>query len=251
MAEDASSAPGGDVEAELDSALAQLSGVLLSAETVDTALRLVTSLARTTLPASVGAGLTVVDERGKRSRAVTDAVVEQADSLQYVLDEGPCLTARAEQRIVRIDNTVTESRWPRWTAAVAPLGVRSMLSAPMTAGGEAVGAIKVYSDVPAAFDVRAEQVLGLLAEQAAILVANVLTHDVSRRLNESLTEALRNRDVIGQAKGVLMAQGAADEDEAFAMLVGASQRSHQKLSEVARQLVAAVAARSRTDPSAT
>lgn len=251
MTEDASSsARSGDVDAELGGALAQMSGVLLSAETVDTALRLVTSLARATLPATAGAGLTVVDERGRWSRAASDAVVEQADSLQYVLDEGPCLTARAERRTIRIDDVATESRWPRWTAAVAPLGVRSMLSAPMTAGGGAVGAIKVYSNAPSAYDARAEQVLGLFAEQAAILVANVLTHDVSRRLNESLVEALRNRDVIGQAKGVLMAQGAADADEAFAMLVGASQRSHQKLSEVARQLVASVAARSRTGPSA-
>lgn len=125
-----------------------------------------------------------------------------------------------------------------------------MVSAPMTAGGGAVGAIKVYSGHTSAYDAHAEQVLALFAEQAAILVANVLSHDIARRLNESLVEALRNRDVIGQAKGVLMAQGAADEDAAFGMLVSASQRSHQKLSEVARQLVASVVTRRQADPAA-
>ena len=55
-----------------------------------------------------------------------------------------------------------------------------------------------------------------------------------------LSEALQTRDVIGQAKGVLMAHGADDEDAAFALLVSASQRSSVKVHEVARQLVASV-----------
>lgn len=111
MTEDPSTAQRAGVDAELGSALAQMSGVLLSAETVDTALRLVTSLAAATLPGTVGAGVTVIDERGKWTRAASDAVVEQADTAQYELDEGPCLTARAERRTIRIGDAAT--RRPR------------------------------------------------------------------------------------------------------------------------------------------
>jgi AmiR/NasT family two-component response regulator len=54
---------------------------------------------------------------------------------------------------------------------------------------------------------------------------------------ENLTAALETRDVIGQAKGILMARAGIGEDEAFALLVRASQRMQVKLAEVARQLV--------------
>jgi hypothetical protein len=42
-----------------------------------------------TLPGTLGAGITLVDENGQRtSAAATDEHVEHADRLQYELDEG-------------------------------------------------------------------------------------------------------------------------------------------------------------------
>lgn len=63
-------------------------------------------------------------------------------------------------------------------------------------------------------------------------------------LIEQLQDALRTRDVIGQAKGILMATGAVTEDEAFTILVRASQRENRKLRDVAADLARANAARS-------
>ena len=76
----------------------------------------------------------------------------------------------------------------------------------------------------------------------------MLTLSYARRLTSQLSDALQTRDVIGQAKGVLMAQGADGDQAAFALLVSASQRSNVKVHEVARQLVASVLSR-RTRPS--
>src|SRR3712207_9452041 len=78
---------------DLGTALTQMAGLVLSRETVDTALELVTSVAATATAGTLGAGVTVVDKHGKRSRAASNAAVEQADALQYEFDEGPCLTA--------------------------------------------------------------------------------------------------------------------------------------------------------------
>src|SRR5689334_17974992 len=74
---------------DLATALNQMAGLVLSRETVDTALELVTTLAATTTAGSLGAAVTVVDEHGRRSRAATNAAAEEADALQYELDEGP------------------------------------------------------------------------------------------------------------------------------------------------------------------
>ena len=229
--------------AELTLVLAQMGAVVLAAETIDTTIELVTTLAAETIPNTSGAGVTLVDARGKRSLAASDPLVERADALQYQFDSGPCLTAWRDQVTVRIDDTGEETRWPQWTAAVAELDLRAMLSVPLVTSGTAIGAIKVYSGQPTAYNPRAEHVLELFARQAAILLSNTQALADARRLSAQLTEALSNRDVIGQAKGVLIAQGAADDQAAFAMLVTASQRSNTKLNEVARGVIASAISR--------
>jgi GAF domain-containing protein len=146
------------------------STLLLCRETLDTALRLLTALARESLIGTAGAGVTVLVHGRTVTTAASDPLVERADGLQYGLDEGPCLTALREGVAVRVDEMRTETRWPRWTGAVAPLGMRSSLSSPMVAGGVTIGAIKVYSRDSEVYDEHAERVLALCADQAALLL---------------------------------------------------------------------------------
>ena len=228
---------------DLSSALSQMAGLVLSRETVDTALELVTSLAATTTAGTLGAAVTVVDEHGKRSKAASNAVAEQADALQYEFDEGPCLTAWRTQEIVRIDDTATDTRWPRWNDAAGLLGVRSVLSAPLLMGQESTGAMKVYCERPHNYGPHDEHVMRLLAAQAAILLANSQSLREARRLSRRLADALAGRDAVAQATGVLLARGAASTQDAFASLAAASRRTDRPVHDVARALVATVAAR--------
>lgn len=232
--------------AELSMVFARMSGLLLSQETVASSLQLVTALVHETIGASSGAGVTLVDDAGRRSTAATSqSPVEQADALQYELNEGPCLTAWSSRTVVRIDDTSSEQRWPRWCGAARQLGVVSVLSAPLVAGERTLGAIKVYSPQAAAFDVDAERRLTMFAPQAAVLLANMQSHQAATELSEGLQQALRSRDTIATAKGILMAREGVDEDSAFAMLVAASQREHSKLRDVAQAIVGATARRRR------
>ena len=54
-----------------------------------------------------------------------------------------------------------------------------------------------------------------------------------------LQAALESRDVIGQAKGILMARQGLSADEAFDVLRRASQRTNRKLRDVAAEVAAA------------
>ncbi|MGY1826239.1 GAF and ANTAR domain-containing protein [Blastococcus sp. SYSU DS0541] len=225
--------------AELSPALRQMAGLVLSRETVDSALRLVTTLAEVTVAGSIGAGVTLADEHGKRSRASSNQAVEEADGLQYELDEGPCLTAWRSRQLVRIDDTATDTRWAAWSAAAGARGVRSVLSTALVVADEAIGAIKVYSDRPDNYDAHAERVMSLFAQQAAILLANTQSLQHARRLSRQLTDALGSRDAINRATGILMAQGAADGHAAFTLLADTARRSGRSVEEVARELLTA------------
>jgi GAF domain-containing protein len=230
---------------ELSAVFARMSGLLLSEETVSTAVGLVGSLAMETVPGAVGAGVSVIDERGRRSSGSTDARVERADALQYELDEGPCLAAAAGRQLARVDDLATDRRWPRWSAAVARLGLRAAMSAPMVAGDTSLGALKVYAERPGTFDGHSERLLTLFSAQAAILVANVQTHERARRLSEGLRGAIGTRDTVSMAKGVLMARHGVTEDVAFGMLLARSGEESGSLPEVARTVVGSAVRRRR------
>ncbi|MCX2946938.1 GAF and ANTAR domain-containing protein [Lentzea sp. NEAU-D7] len=231
---------------ELAAVTARMSGLLLSRETVGTALQLVTSLAGEALPGTAGAGVSLLDEHGRRTtEAATDPVVEHLDGLQYDLGEGPCLTAWEQRHVVRVDDIAGDGRWPRWAAAAGDSVMRSALSAPLVAGGDVLGAIKVYGREPGTFGERHEYLLTMFAAQSAILVANVRTFENATKLSEALADALRGRDMISIAKGIVMAREHVDEGTAFAVLAKSAREENKKLRDLAGTLVRSTSRRDR------
>ncbi|WP_142063664.1 ANTAR domain-containing protein [Pseudonocardia kunmingensis] len=96
-------------------------------------------------------------------------------------------------------------------------------------GGRELGALNLYSDRVDAFDDESEHVGLLLASHAAVAMAGA-------QQQENLRAAIATRDLIGQAKGILMERYKVSEDQAFAILVRASQNANRKLRDVAEQL---------------
>jgi GAF domain-containing protein len=216
---------------------ARLAALLLPRETVTAGLQLVTAVAAEALAATVGAGITLGAEGCPFTAAASDQLVERADELQYGLDEGPCLTAWREQVLVRIDGIRTDPRWPRWTRAVEPLGIRSALAAPLTAAGDRIGVIQVYSRDSTAYDGDSERLLTLLAQQAAMLLITLRSETSTHRLASELLDALRTENLIGRAEGLLMARGGIGPEAAAAELQRTARESAEEPHEVARRLV--------------
>lgn len=63
--------------------------------------------------------------------------------------------------------------------------------------------------------------------------------DVARLSEEvtNLRRALETRDLIGMAKGIIIARERCDPEEAFRVLSRASQRENRKLIDLAREIV--------------
>lgn len=163
--------------------------------------------------------------------AATGSVAERIDALQYAAGQGPCLDAAVEQRPAGTGNLPAESRWPALVAAAGTGPVRSVISFPLRAGRRGgVAALNLFSTAADAFDADAVQVGGLFATHAGIALA-------TERERGQLRAAIASRDAIGMAKGILMQQLHITDDEAFARLVAASQRTNTPVRHIALLLI--------------
>jgi GAF domain-containing protein len=231
---------------ELAAVFVRMSGLLLSSETVATALEVMTTLVVETVRESDGAGVTLRDKHGERvTAAATDPIVERLDGLQYELDEGPCLAAWERRTAVRVEDLTREDRWPRWAPIAAATGVRAVLSAPLVAGDAALGAMKVYSHRIGAYDHRDEHLLTMVAAHSAVLLNHVRSYEDARRVSATLRTSLRTRDLVNMAKGVLMAREGVDERTAFLLLSKTAEQENRTLRQVADSVTNATKRRLR------
>jgi len=181
--------------------------------------------------AACGAGVVVTDpQRHLITVAATSAIPKRLDEVQQHVGRGPCITAARKQIVVRIHNVTTERRWPPFRDAAAQVGVASMLCLPLYVDEHVLGTLSLYADRPEAFAAGAEPAARVLATLAALALAE------SRRTSQ-LHRALQNRDLIGQAKGILMHAHALTADAAFLRLAERSQHTNTKLVEIAARVV--------------
>jgi hypothetical protein len=156
---------------ELGELAVRMAAVLLGDHTGGSAVQILTSLSLHAVPNASGAGVTLIGARGTKTTvaATSDSVLE-ADALQYHLNEGPCLDACIQAAPVQVADLQRDDRWPAWTKAVRPLNIESLVSIPLVSAGHVQGAIKIYCDMPAAFDDRATVLFGELAHTVARLL---------------------------------------------------------------------------------
>lgn len=201
-----------------------------SAELEPTLQAIVSTAVRMLGPARY-AGLIIFSGGELIPQASTDRVPLLLDHLQQKLGDGPCINAAQRQSIVQIDDTRQDGRWPDFAADAASLGVRSMLCVPLWVDERCLGALSLYADQAAGFTDLHGRVATLLATFAALALAEAQRAD-------QLTAALVNRDVIGQAKGIVMERHRITADAAFGFLTRVSQAENTKLAAIAAQLVA-------------
>lgn len=182
------------------------------------------------IPGADEGSISVVGGRRRiSSRYLSGALPAQVDAAQMEAGEGPCLDAAYEHETVRVSDMAADERWPRFARRAAELGAASMLSFQLFVENDDLGALNVYSRTARSFTDDSEHVGLLFASHAAIAWAGV-------DKVENLRVAVDRRDLIGQAKGILMERFKVSADQAFRMLVKVSQDNNRKLYDVAEEL---------------
>ncbi|HEX8497391.1 MAG TPA: GAF and ANTAR domain-containing protein [Actinomycetales bacterium] len=215
---------------ELAAQLGQLALSLEHEESSADTLRAITLAVLGTVPGAEHASISLIRERRDvETLASTGPLPSALDKAQYETGQGPCLDSLTTQVTVRVTDLATEERWPLWAGRATELGARSMLAVQLYLQGQDLGALNLSSTQAGAFDDESEHVALLFAPHAAVAMAGA-------RQKEGLSAALSRRDVIGQAKGILMERFKITGDQAFTLLVRASQHGNRKLHDIADEL---------------
>lgn len=182
------------------------------------------------VPGARWGGISLVEGKRIEPRVPTDQLVAELDKLQTELDQGPCLSALRDQHTVKVDDMTTEDRWPRFALAATDRGVFSSLSFRLFVVGGSLGALNLYGSDANAFDEESVSIGEVVAQHASVALSAVAAEAQFGR-------ALDSRDIIGQAKGLLMQRNNVTGLHAFRMLTKVSQDTNTKIVEIARLLV--------------
>ena len=218
--------------------LLTLNQLMVSEESLTDTLQRVASMACMSELGANHVGVTLLRKGGSVTAAAHGSAALALDQSQYDVGDGPCLTAARNNEVVRIDSMdLIAERWPAFAGMAAAHGVLYSVSLPLTVNTVSVGALNLYSSAPTPFSEQSVRLGQLFAQQAAVAVANAEVYWRTVELTQNLEVALESRDIIGQAKGILMATYKADSEGAFAMLRRASQHLNIKLRDVADHVV--------------
>jgi transcriptional regulator with GAF, ATPase, and Fis domain len=197
----------------------------------DTILGELTQASVGAMPGAQYAGITLASRNGKvHTVAATGQYPALLDEIQQRHEEGPCLSAAWEHHVIRIDDMALEKRWPAYCRDARETPIRSVISFQLFADHNNMGALNFYAEAPDVFDEEATEMGLILATHTALAWGMV-------RRDEQFRSALASRDIIGQAKGMIMERFKIDAVQAFELLKRLSQSSNTALAVVAHQLI--------------
>lgn len=216
-----------------------LTDELLNARSVADVLEAVVHAAHRLIPGADLVSITLRSADGNFHTPVeTDPLATKLDQLQYETQEGPCLDAARPTgpAQARSDDVGTDANWPRFGPAAAANGIQAVHAVALLPDAQPPqysGALNLYSRQPGTLCTTAHEPALLLATHASLALARTTAVTRAELRTTQLHKAIDTRDVIGQAKGILMARRGISADDAFEELRRASQHLNLKLADVA------------------
>lgn len=217
--------------------VASIARELATARNVDETLQRVVDLGQNYVPGCEAASLSIIRDRVVSTPAWSHELSYDVDQAQYRTGEGPCLEAIVQHDTTILPDLEDETRWPRWRDAIAEHGVRSMISFRLAVAPDhdaTIGALNMLSTHADAFGDESRLFGEVFASHAAIALRAAFTE-------AGLEQALATRELVTQAKGILMEREGLESRQAFDRLVALAEKRRSTLREVALQLADAAA----------
>lgn len=193
------------------------------------------------LPVDGAAVSVILSSQYRQSLYASNAVAETLEDLQFSLGEGPCFEAFDTGQPVLVPDLAHDvaQAWPVFASQINTADVGAIYAFPLRRGAARVGAIDLYRRVP-----------GWLSETevaTALTIADIATSALlassatgaEGQIDEALLAALtKNRFVVHQATGIVIAEFGITAAQALAQLRGYAFAQGRMLDDVAADLVA-------------
>ena len=230
------------------SSFRELSGLVLSRETVSSTLDVVSNLAVQTIPGCDVACVSLVRVDEIRTVGTSDDIAHTLDAIQYETGQGPCLDAIDKDAMwFRIDDMRSDTTWPAFSARAEQEGFNSQLAFTLRIGENTLGALNLYSRETSAFGKDDVDHGAIFAAHAAVALSHAqASAEGDREGPDELDEALLAQEIIARAVGILMGKELRTAEDAFEVLEERAEELKVKLEESARGVVVA-ADRERAD----
>jgi GAF domain-containing protein len=185
-----------------------------------------------------GAGLMLCNaDQQLRSVASSDQRFEHLEELQIRHGEGPCIEAYDDKKLVGVEDLTSDSRWPDFSQAAVARGVRAVLASPLPYNQDAVGVVAVLSEKTRPWSPEGELALLAFTDLAALLIASMMMGERQSAISQQLQGALDSRQIIEQAKGVLIGTQQICAREAYERLRSQARSQRRKLTAVCAEVV--------------
>ncbi|MGX1159493.1 GAF domain-containing protein [Arthrobacter sp. SLBN-100] len=181
--------------------------------------------------------ITVEREGGLATVASSSEAGRRLDETQYAFDDGPCLTAARQQRLVLIADLKSDERWSDYLEMALREGVRSVLAVPIPTDPLSHAGLNCYASTVGAFT---KETVGLL-EQHAAAMSRVLR--IALRLHgsefhpEHLHAALKSRSVVDAAVSLIMLQQRGGREGALEILQLGAKSANRRMQDIATDIV--------------
>ena len=183
------------------------------------------------LPGVTAAGVARISKDGVLTcQTATNPQVLQMMQAEHRTGRGPLLHVldQANPAKIMVSASGGDPRWPQYAAEALGIGVGAVMAVRLDDGAGGAGqALLLVTD--SGFDRRVVDVVDVFAAHAAVAATQA-------RVHAELADALQSRDVIGQAKGILMHRHQMTSSRAFKLLVRTSQNTNIPLRQVAEQV---------------
>lgn len=201
------------------------------------ALRMVVALARAAVGGADGVSVSLRRHGRLATVAASDQTISEMDVGQYATGQGPCVDASVQGRWFHVESLDTETRWPAFTPRAQALGINAILSSPLLARDQPMGALNIYSRTPAAFTPTDQKLASVFATEVSTILTDAGMDLADEQLAGRVNEALLTRQVIAQAQGVIMQRDGVDDDAAYTALRRMSLVSGMTLREEADSIL--------------
>jgi GAF domain-containing protein len=185
-----------------------------------------------------GAGLMLIDsEQHLRSVAASDSRLAHLEELQIEHSEGPCIAAYEDKELVGVEDLTHDTRWPKFSNAATARRVRAVLASPLPYNQDAVGVVAVVSERTRPWSAEGELALLAFTDLSALLIASMMQNQQHSELATQLQGALDSRQIIEQAKGVLVGRHGISPRTAFEQLRAQARSERRKVAALCAEVV--------------